>query len=525
MEAPFELIGKISSEFIKLDAQEIDNAINNALKLVSGFTGVDRGYVFLVTKDQKKLELTHEWAAQGVLPHKGILESFNVGDFENFVNSLKQGEMMKAHAADIPRTPEYKSMIDVLDLLEIKSFINLPIFISDEFIGFVGFETTKKQTEWPEDVVNAFNLTGEIIGNALERKRTEELLRESEEKLRATVTSMEDLLLVLDKNNIFLDYYQSPSFSDLYIPPEVFLGKSFTEIPLPPEVIKSFKTAIKKGADSGKVQQVDYFLEMEGEIRWFSAKISIRKDRSGLFDGVIVAVRDVTEQKKLQERLMRQEKLALLGQLAGGVGHELRNPLGVIKNAAYFLNMVLEDPDPEVKETLEILDKEVAASERIINTLLEFARARPPRRQEVHIGRILEEVLSGAKQAGDIEVITQMDKSLPPIPADPDQLVQIFRNIILNAIQAMPEGGSLTIKTEAAVPHWITVFITDTGVGISKEHLGKIFEPLFTGKAKGIGLGMAITKTFVEGHGGTIDVQSKVGKGSTFKIRLPLREK
>jgi len=122
----------------------------------------------------------------------------------------------------------------------------------------------------------------------------------------------------------------------------------------------------------------------------------------------------------------------------------------------------------------------------------------------------------------NVEVVSQLDGTLPIILADPDQLGQVFGNIILNAIQAMPEGGQLVMKSDVPSPEWVAVSFTDTGVGISEENLGKIFEPLFTTRTKGIGLGLAVTKTLVQGHGGTIEVQSEVGKGSTFTVRLPI---
>jgi signal transduction histidine kinase len=187
--------------------------------------------------------------------------------------------------------------------------------------------------------------------------------------------------------------------------------------------------------------------------------------------------------------------------------------------------MALENHDPEVKETLEIMEKEVAASERIIGSLLDFARVKPPLRRKVAVNQIFLEVLFGLKVPENIEVKGQFAESIPFLPGDPDQLEQVFKNTILNALQAMPDGGRLTIKSDARDREWLTVSITDTGVGIAGENIEKIFEPLFTDKAKGIGLGMAITKTFVEGHGGTISVQSEIGKGTTFTIKLPALKK
>ena len=280
------------------------------------------------------------------------------------------------------------------------------------------------------------------------------------------------------------------------------------------------------------------------------------------------------ELRDAQEQLVRREKLAVLGQLAGGMGHELRNPLGAIKNAAYFLNMVLEEPDPEVKEALEILEEEVGTSERIISSLLDFARPKPPIRRKVDVNHVLREALSRTTVPDNVQVVSQLDETLPAILADPDQLAQVFGNIILNAIQAMtlpsrpstssgrqvgtPEGGRLLVKTSEVSGKpprsaWVAVSFADTGVGIPEENLDKIFEPLFTTKAKGIGLGLAVVKTLVDGHGGSIEVESpstefipspalskvegeaegvgtgpstglrtgEVGKGSTFTVRLP----
>jgi signal transduction histidine kinase len=207
------------------------------------------------------------------------------------------------------------------------------------------------------------------------------------------------------------------------------------------------------------------------------------------------------------------------------VGHELRNPLGAIKNSIYFLNMTLENPEPEVKETLEILENEVANSEKIITSLLDFARARPPLKRKVNINDIILEVLLVSNVPGNIQVESQMGNAIPTIMADPDQLIQVFGNIILNAIQVMPEGGLLSIEATSLSLDSIAVSITDIGGGIPEENLEKIFEPLFTTRAKGIGLGMAIAKTFVEGHGGSIQVQSEVGKGSTFTVTLPIGNK
>ena len=235
-----------------------------------------------------------------------------------------------------------------------------------------------------------------------------------------------------------------------------------------------------------------------------------------------MVARRTEELRRAHEQLVRQEKLAAVGQLACGLGHELRNPLGAIKNAVYFLNMALEAPGPDVKETLALLNKEVAASERIISSLLDFDHAGPTVRREADINALVLDGLSRTNVPDNVEVARQLDEALPTILADPDRLVLAFANIILNAVQAMPEGGRLVLKSHSPAPGWAVVDFTDTGPGISKENLPKVFEPLFTTKARGIGLGLALTKTLVEAHGGAIEVQGEVGKGAAFTVKLPV---
>ena len=213
--------------------------------------------------------------------------------------------------------------------------------------------------------------------------------------------------------------------------------------------------------------------------------------------------------------------MAAIGQLASGVGHELRNPLGVIGNSVYYLNMKLKDTDEKVGKHLNILKREIQRSNEIITDLLDFSRAKPPLLKECDVNSIVKEALADIKVPENIAVETQFDKNLPAIFADPDQIRRIFLNISTNAAQAMPDGGRLKIKT-AVKENFLEIGFTDTGQGITKEKLKQIFEPLYTTKAKGIGLGMSIVKSIVDGHKGRIEVESEVDKGTTFTVKLPL---
>jgi PAS domain S-box-containing protein len=384
----------------------------------------------------------------------------------------------------------------------------------------VAQESNKSKKQLIRELEEARKKIAALEREEAERKRVEEALRVTEERYRVLFQITAEGILIADIETMEFKYANPAMCRMLGYTEEELKRMSVRDIH-PKEDLEHVKSEFEAQARGEKILAPAIpCLRKDGTTMYADVNTTVvlmdgRKYNVGFFT-------DITERIVLQERLVRQEKLAVLGQLANGVGHELRNPLGAIKNAAYFLNMVLEKPEPEVKETLKILEKEVAASEKIINSLLDFARIRPPIKREVDIKEIMQEVLSRINVPENIEVKSQVDESFPTIMADPGQLGQVFENIILNALQAMPEGGQLIVKSEVPDPGWAAVSFVDTGVGIPQENLGKIFEPLFTSKPKGIGLGMAITKTYVEGHGGCIDVQSEVGKGSTFTVKLPI---
>jgi len=251
-------------------------------------------------------------------------------------------------------------------------------------------------------------------------------------------------------------------------------------------------------------------------------------------EGVLVmsAIRDITDRKRAQEaleektraleaaqeELVRSERLAILGQLAGSVSHELRNPLGVIKNSVYYLKMVLPEED-RVRKHLGILDREVATATRIISGMLDFARTTPPVRVPTDLNALVRDSLEHLTAPDAVHVELDFTAGLEPVVVDPDQFRLVIGNLLSNALQAMPEGGRLTIRTRS-LGGVVEVGIEDTGLGIAPEHLERIFEPLFTTRSKGIGLGLALANRLAESNGGRIRVSSTPGAGSRFTVEL-----
>jgi signal transduction histidine kinase len=229
------------------------------------------------------------------------------------------------------------------------------------------------------------------------------------------------------------------------------------------------------------------------------------------------------ELEAAQAELVGKERLATLGQLAGSVAHELRNPLGVIKNAVYFLRLALSaTEDVRVRKHLAILEREVATSNRIISDLLDFARRPTPTRVPISLNDVVRECLDRLEAPeGHVERVVRLAEDLPRLDADPFQFDQILGNLIRNALQAMPEGGRLTIETAQQADGSLTLAVADTGAGIPPETLTRIFEPLFTTKAKGVGLGLAIVRQLTEANGGVVEVASTPGQGTRFTLRFP----
>jgi len=257
-------------------------------------------------------------------------------------------------------------------------------------------------------------------------------------------------------------------------------------------------------------------------VQAFARDITHRRERQQEVEEYTLLLSNKATEYETQ--LQASEKLIKIGELVNIVGHELRNPLSVINHSVYFLKMVMEDVDEKVSEYLKRIEGEIATCNKIIGDLLNYSRKRKLNLQESNINNLLEDVLTKIFFPDGIEVIKHFASDLPLIIADAVELKQVFLNLVMNAIQAMPEGGKL-ILTTGWKDDYLYVHVEDTGIGIPKENKGKIFVPQFTTKPKGIGLGLAVSKGLIEEHGGRITVESEVGKGTTFTVELPINHK
>jgi PAS domain S-box-containing protein len=356
-----------------------------------------------------------------------------------------------------------------------------------------------------------------------ERKQIEEERKEIQERFSGLYNSSKDAIGWACLDGTLLDVNDAFSGLTGYSKEELLAGKKYQE--LTPEGYHEYESEkIESIMKTGKPDEYEKeYVRKDGSRVPVLLTVFVVKGAKGKTIGVAAIIKDITERKEMQEKLMRQEKLAVLGKLAGGMGHELRNPLGVISNSVYYLKMKFKDSDEKALKHLDILAREVERANKLITDLLDFSRVKPPSSKEGDVNSVMEDALANIEIPESISVKTLLDEIVPPIFMDLDQIQLAFQNIISNAIKAMPDGGKLEIKT-GVKNKFVTIEFKDTGEGIAKENITKIFEPLFTTRAKGIGLGLAIVRGIIDRHKGSIEIKSKLGIGTTITVRLPFHQ-
>ncbi len=393
-----------------------------------------------------------------------------------------------------------------------------------------------------------------IVTDITEKRKSEDKIKQSESKFRA----------IFEKAGaaIFIAEPQSGKIVDCNRRAEQLVGMQHDEIiglhqsKLHPEGKKDEYKKFFDEHSSGKKQN-DYQVEIkdkQGNVKpvWISADLFNfggkdllvgfftdlserinyeKKEKEALAASVQAETehrkaeeleRAYNELKNIQEKLIRSEKLAALGRLSGIVAHDLRNPLAVIRNSIYIIKSKLKDlSDPKVKKYLKILDEEIETADTIIEDVLSFTRLKNIKLSSFSLNQEIEKILEKIEIPKNIKLTKKTDKNISKIKGDKDQLKRVFINLINNAIEAMPDGGKLTITTKAKDER-VLIKIVDSGVGIGDKDQGKIFEPMFSTKIHGTGLGLSASKNIIEAHQGEIEIESKRGEGTTVFLKIPL---
>jgi PAS domain S-box-containing protein len=370
---------------------------------------------------------------------------------------------------------------------------------------------------------------------ARDARLSEAALRRSEDTARAVLESASEGIILIDATGRItlvnaaaermFDYARSELLGQ---PLEVLL----------PERIRGGHVGHRAGYFAEpRVRPMGIGLDLSGRRRdgtEFPVEISLSHVVSAEGGLAIAFITDITERKRVEAQLQRQrevlyqnEKLAALGTMAAGIAHEMNNPLGIITTRieVMLLDAGQQALPGQVLDDLQVLHRASQRVARIAASLRSFARHSPGDRVPLDLNAVVEEsvqLLQKPLAADNIQIVTSLDRTLPTILGDASTLHQVLMNLLTNAREAMPGGGQIRLETGPAErPGWIRLLVADTGAGIPAEEISKIFDPFFTTKRTGTGLGLSVSYGIIQEHGGTVDVQSRPGAGTSFIISFP----
>jgi PAS domain S-box-containing protein len=337
-------------------------------------------------------------------------------------------------------------------------------------------------------------------------------------------SSMADSMILVDLQGVI--FKVNRSLVEVYGYAEAELvGKSINEVAQKAGILirdKTFEEFVAELRIKRELRNYEMMCRSKsGESKTAIASCSVISGNRNNDLGLAFVLHDVTERKEMEQKLLKAERLASIGELAGILGHDLRNPLNAIRVGSYYLKTkytgLLDDKD---KLIFESINRSIDYSDKIVIDLIDYASEIKLQPKNATAKSLLLAALALVSQPQNVQIIDETQEA-PSLHVDTDRICRVFVNVIVNAFDAMPNGGKLTVKSQEATGMLVFGF-TDTGEGMAQETLSKIWTPLFTTKAKGMGFGLAISKRIIEAHAGTITAQSEPKAGTTITIELPL---
>ena len=527
-ERQFVTINRISSTVSQ--SLELSQALDNAVSSIIGLLRVDAAWIYLLDRDNTELHLA---------AHRGNYEEFTGVEAESSINKkvISTGQPMLVE--DVSK----------------ETRIVVPLNVKGKTIGTLGVQSRSRRY-FDNEEIELLAVIGNQIAVAIENTRlydvqrqTMDELSKSEGKYRRLIERASDAIWANDLSGRVT--VANPAAVELMGDTvETMIGSDIRKF-LNSEGLETARR-VRRILLAGQPLQQPYEQKLirknKSEITLMvSTSLVKHADEPPVFEHI---ARDVTKEKEMQEQLrnayhelseshqqlkdsqqqlIQAEKLTSLGQLAASIAHEVNNPLTGVLVYTQLIAKKLRGDGIDKNVAIDYLGKmefELNRSTKLVKNLLDFARQSSPKFQQTNLNAVINRAYDLASHSAALQhvgVIKELDPALPDITADADQLQQVFTNLILNAIQAMPQGGKLYLRTSANDKK-IKIEVEDTGTGISPENMNKLFTPFFTTKreVKGVGLGLAISYGIVQRHKGKIEVQSKLGQGTTFTILLPI---
>jgi len=477
-----------------------------------------KGYFTILTEDitaRKKTEKELASLAKFPLENPAVVLRVDQKGTILFANPSADNFLKEWQTMVGERVPDHIKQI-VIDALASKNKIEFEANLREEIFSFLVA---------PIITESYANLYGRSI---TKRKKAEEALRESKVweatslYTRNLIEASLDPLVTISVDGKITDVNKATELAT-GCSREELIGSDFSSYFTEPEkAAAGYKRVFTEGAVR------DYPLAIRhrsGKLTEVLYNASLYRNAEGQVQGVFAAARDVTERKELEKQLQDKERLATIGSTAGMVGHDIRNPLQAITSDVYLISSDLASmPDSEaresMKESLEGIQSNIEYINKIVQDLQDYARPINPTPKQTKLQKLCEDVLLKTGIPKNIKVSCKVDADAGQVMADPELLRRVVGNLVINAVQAMPNGGKLSIRA-CRQEGGIVIEIQDSGMGIPEDVKPKLFAPLFTTKSKGQGFGLAVVKRVTESMNGTITFESQEGKGTTFAIHLP----
>jgi PAS domain S-box-containing protein len=395
-------------------------------------------------------------------------------------------------------------------------------------------EVSVRSTYWGDEVMVLM-----FVRDLTERKRAEETLRQSEERFRELAETLPETVFETDIDGK-LTFVNRKAFDIFgYSKEDLNVGINIFDL-FPPEELERARENFAKHLGGEEVGSSEYKVTKRNGSPFQVAIHAVPIVRNGNVEGIRGIVVDITEQKRIEEELAKAAKLESIGVLAGGIAHDFNNLLAVILgNVTYVKSNVPAIERERAVEALSAAERATLRARDLTEQLLTFSAGGAPVKETINIKRVVEESAAFSARGTNVRCISGAGDDLWPVDADESQIGQVINNLVINAVQAMPEGGEVRVRCDNYVAgsdkspdmpaleegKYVRISVADTGVGIPQEYVQKVFDPFFTTKYKGSGLGLSTSYSIVKNHGGVITVESEIGVGTTFNVYLPASDK
>lgn len=509
--ALYEFSKKISS------AANLEEALDSILAIVANVVDYDESFIYAVDHERRvaTVKAVRRRGKTRWAPREEPLDGRSV-------TSWAITERKALVSPDISRDPRFGGSGEGGRL--VRSLMSIPLIVQDEVVGVLNVHSYSPNKYSEEDVrvLSIIASQGAAIYKELEAltaltSYTENILSSiaagvvalGSDGIVLTCNAAAQRILRLDARRVEgIHYNQGLRYLGIAQEDRAALRNAIESVLSTGETYQGYKLCFHpRGAD-------EVYINMS---------ISQLLNSAGERLGLVIIFEDVTHEIRMEDEFRRMGELAAVGQLAASIAHELRNPLSSIKGAAQFLQKECEG-NASIVEFLEIIVEEVNGLNKLTTEFLDFARPMQVELKPLSVNAVVDRVLqlmSVHITDSNVVVREHLDRGVPEIQADEKQIEQVLKNIFINALQAMPDGGLLTVETSPTPSGGVCISVTDTGVGVPEEKMDRIFLPFFTTKTKGTGLGLSVVQKIVDNHGGRVQVSSEVGAGTTFRIVLP----